>query len=474
MRIYIYTSIIGLMFMVLGCSDWLNVKPSDRVSEKSAFSTISGFKQALNGIYVELNQTDLYGRTLTVEFVEILAQRYAINEEATVDKLLSEFEYGGSDAKSRASAIWAKAYNLIANTNLLVRNCDVNRAVLPDDYYHIVKGEALALRAMLHFDLFRLFGPVYGVDSTLKSIPYYTDFALDVNPSLAGDEFIQQVINDLVDAEEYLKDYDPIITYGPKGDHLDNFKCDRNLRLNYYAVQALLSRVYLYRGNNVKALEYAKKVIEVQKRWFPWVKTLDILSGSENPDRMFSTEILFALQNLKRSSIFSSLFDANNLKLNSLLPMRDDVVGNMFDDEKQDYRYSTWFTSGTVDLGGVNYKVFNKYQGKDSLFSQMIPMIRVSEVFLIAAETEERSSDGVVYFNELRNNRGLNSVSNSSLSWRLEEEWRREFIGEGQLFFYYKRNMQTSVMSAYNLYETTSVVLKNYVIPIPEGELKYN
>lgn len=474
MRKYIYTSMIGVMFMLQGCSDWLNVKPSDRVSEENAFSTISGFKQALNGIYVELNQTDLYGRALTVEFVEILAQRYAINEEATANKLLVEFEYGGSDAKSRASAIWSKAYNLIANTNLLVKNCDVNRAVLSDDYYHIVKGEALALRAMLHFDLFRLFGPVYGVDSTLTSIPYYTDFVLDVNSSLIGSKYIQQVINDLLEAEEYLKDYDPIITYGPKGDRLDNFKSDRNLRLNYYAVQALLARVYLYKGDNLKALEYAKRVIEVQKRWFPWVKPLDILAGSENPDRMFSTEILFALQNLNRSSIFSSLFDASNLKINSLLPMRDDVVGYMFDDEKQDYRYSTWFASGTVDLGGVNYKTFNKYQGKDSLLSQMIPMLRVSEVFLIAAETEESSSDGIVYFNELRNNRGLNNVSSSSLSWRLEEEWRREFIGEGQLFFYYKRNMQTSVMSAYNLYGTTSVVLKNYVMPIPDGELKYN
>ena len=238
MRNYIYTSIIGLMFMIQGCSDWLNVKPSDRVSEENAFSTISGFKQALNGIYVELNQSDLYGRALTAEFVEILAQRYAINEEATANLLLSKYEYGGSDAKSRASAIWAKAYNLIANTNLLVKNCDVNRSVLPDDYYHIVKGEALALRAMLHFDLFRLFGPVYGKDSTVTSIPYYKEFVLDVKPSLLGNEFIQQVIDDLSEAEENLQEYDPVITFGPKGDRLDNFKSDRNLRLNYYAVQA--------------------------------------------------------------------------------------------------------------------------------------------------------------------------------------------------------------------------------------------
>ena len=197
MRNYIYTSVIGLMLVFQGCSDWLNVKPSDRISEENAFSTISGFKQALNGIYVELNQADLYGRALTVELVEILAQRYAINEEASGNYLLSQYNYAGSDAKGRISSVWSVAYNLIANANLLIKNCDVNRSVLPDDYYHIIKGEALALRAMLHFDLFRLFGPVYGNDSTLVSIPYYKEFVLNVNTSLIGTEFIHCVIDDL-------------------------------------------------------------------------------------------------------------------------------------------------------------------------------------------------------------------------------------------------------------------------------------
>lgn len=474
MRNYIYTSVIGLMLVFQGCSDWLNVKPSDRISEENAFSTISGFKQALNGIYVELNQADLYGRALTVELVEILAQRYAINEEASGNYLLSQYNYAGSDAKGRISSVWSVAYNLIANANLLIKNCDVNRTVLPDDYYHVIKGEALALRAMLHFDLFRLFGPVYGNDSTLVSIPYYKEFVLNVNTSLIGTEFIQCVIDDLLAAEENLLDYDPIISNGVSGDRLDNFMTNRNLRLNYYAVQALLARVYLYRGNNSEALEYAKKVIEIQEKWFPWVKAFDVISGSENPNRVFSTEILFALQNLNQSGIFSSLFDANNLKLSSLLPMREDVVLSVFDDEKQDYRYLSHFATSTVDLGGVNYRSFTKYQGKDSLFAQMIPMIRMSEVYFIAAEAEESSVDGINYLNKVRNSRGLEGVRSSWLSSTLTEEWRKEFIGEGQLFFYYKRKKLTSVKSAYEQYGTTSVSLKSYVFPIPDGESKYN
>ena len=54
-RILIYLCIL-LTGIGWSCSDWLDVKPSDRISEENAFSSIAGFKNALNGIYVELNQ----------------------------------------------------------------------------------------------------------------------------------------------------------------------------------------------------------------------------------------------------------------------------------------------------------------------------------------------------------------------------------------------------------------------------------
>ena len=93
MRKCIYIILTVLAFTLYGCSDWLDVKPSDRVSEENAFSTLSGFKKALNGVYVELNQNELYGRSLTCEFVEILAQRYAIDQEASGIYLLTQYNY---------------------------------------------------------------------------------------------------------------------------------------------------------------------------------------------------------------------------------------------------------------------------------------------------------------------------------------------------------------------------------------------
>ena len=66
------------------------------MAEESAFSTIAGFKQALNGVYVDLNATELYGQTLTCEMLEILAQRYNINQENKEWSAFMTYDFAGS------------------------------------------------------------------------------------------------------------------------------------------------------------------------------------------------------------------------------------------------------------------------------------------------------------------------------------------------------------------------------------------
>ena len=143
------------------CSNWLDIKPSDRISEENNFSDLAGFKKALNGVYIELNNPDLYGKNLSCEFIEILAQRYAVGDENKSNKELMKFSYNGSAGRGKSTSIWGTAYKLIANANLILKNVEQHRDVLVGEYYNLVKGETLALRALLHFDLFRLFGPVY-------------------------------------------------------------------------------------------------------------------------------------------------------------------------------------------------------------------------------------------------------------------------------------------------------------------------
>ena len=70
--------------------------------------------------------------------------------------------------------------------------------------------------------------------------------------------------------------------------------------MNYYALK-LLARAYLYVDNKEEALKAAKEVIEVQERLFPWIDPASLSTSSENLDHMFSTELVFALQNVNQT-----------------------------------------------------------------------------------------------------------------------------------------------------------------------------
>lgn len=472
MKKNIIISILTIVSICFGCSDWLSLEPSDRISEKNNYSEITGFKKALNGIYIELNRSNLYGRSLSCEFIEILAQRYNIDEDSKTNKELMLFNYGGAGVKGRISSIWESAYSLIANINTLLKNCEEHKEAISEEYYNIIKGEALGLRALLHFDLFRLFGPLYDANSKTKTIPYYKSFNFNVAESVTSSEYMNNVITDLLEADKLLRN-DPIIKKGVSGDFKDIFLQYRNLRLNSYGVKSILSRAYLYIGDTEKSYEFAKSVIDIQAEKFPWVMPMK-LTGGKDMDRIFHTEIIFATQNLDRHELFTRLFDGQNLKPQTLLAPKEGVTNKVFEHIKTDYRYVSSLNN-SMEIQGVQYKIFNKYQGKDSLFNQMIPLIRVSELYLIAAETAPTNEEKLTYFNTLRNNRGLTSVKKiRDVQKGIPKEWVKEFYGEGQLFFYYKRTKTDKIQSATSEYGTVQMDLRNYVLPIPEGEVKYN
>ncbi|WP_301385786.1 RagB/SusD family nutrient uptake outer membrane protein [uncultured Duncaniella sp.] len=482
MKIKLSYILVMLGALCASCSDFLDVQPSDRISEGQNFSTVAGFKQALNGIYIDLNASELYGRTLSCEFIEIMAQRYDVGQDNKAALEIMQLDFSGSSALSRLESMWGKAYNLIANTNLIIRNCEEARDVLPDEYYHIIKGEAYALRAYLHFDMFRLFGTSYTPEESTTALPYYTEFQLDVNPRLSSLEFMEKVLEDLAVAEEELKN-DPIVTYGTSGNPKDVFLKYRNLRLNLYAVYGLMARCYYYIHDDENAYAYSKKVVDLQERYFPWINPIALTRASV--DRVFSSELLFSLQNLQRDNLFTSLFDANNLKTSTLLAPRDNVVEQIFEGSQSasDYRVKASFKN-SVELGGMTYRMFNKYQGADSLYSQMIPMIRVSEAYLILAETGPDDEERMRRFNEFRNARGLKGITNirelnnpTDKYYSLYKEWVKEFYGEGQLFFWYKRNKCSAMRSAtdqYDDYPFRVSPLSKYTLPIPNGESQYN
>lgn len=483
MKLQRYLFFILCLLGLNSCSKWIDVKPTDRLAEDVLFKDKEGFVKAINGVYSEMTNNALYGRFMTAGAVDVLSQYYYINTSSSGYYNYTMFDYTQGNTKFGFDAAWKKAYELIVNLNVIIDRCgDAPSNLLPEVYYGTVKGEALALRALLHFDMLRLFGPIWSESNkTLKSIPYTVGVKNEVTPLLSAEQVMKLIEEDLNQAVKLLEPTDPIITKGvlnfvnPIGRN-DLFY--RQYRLNYFAAKALLARTYLWKGDKVNAFKNALEVIQTAKingkDIFPFV-TGSSATSSDKPDRVFSTEVLFSLFKSERIRLYEDVFSAVQLPFNRLTFNNNDNnmarVDNLYDD-KNDYRYRIWENvnvAGKLTLANQKFKDHVDAPGR-----YMMPLIRLSEMYLIAAETATNFADAKTYFNNVRNSRNafsLNPSDEGQLKALIALEYRKEFIGEGQMFFYYKRNSATMIPNHAALVGEKSMSLTNYRVPLPESEI---
>ena len=467
------------MSVVCSCDAWLDVKPYDKMSQDELLSKEEGYMKLLNGIYIELNRDMLYGGALSVEMIEIMGGAYVVGTDNSVwgnYADLAVYEYGTDYWRARLNETWNKAYSLILNCNLLLENLETSSVDFSGDNYKILKGEALALRAMLHFDMLRLFGPVYSRNPDKSSIPYYETYSMVPNDILPASEVSSRILDDLHEARILLAN-DPIRTSGVSAsspsDGSSVFMRYRNLRLNYYAVTALLARSSLYFGDREAAYEYAVEVIRAADSGiFPFVDKSLVTGSPDDPDRIFSSEVLFALSHSQRNTIFKDYFDPSRIP-NYVFRMDNDLMNNVVygggaltGGNQDDYRYRVnWVATGAN-------RYFYKYSDmmdSGNIRNTMIPMIRLGEMYLIAAESRSDDiADGVAYINILRAARGVGKLQTLTREM-LQYEYIRELYGEGQLFFMYKRMFSTilfSSVSSSNPQPSDAV----FVVPLPSSE----
>lgn len=473
---------LSVLFSVLftSCSNWLDVKPYDKISEDELTSSQEGFEKLLNGIYIDLNTDALYGKTLSVEMIEMMGGAYAIGSDKTVwgnYQDLVNYDYTTDTWRSRLSSTWNKAYAMILNCNQILENIDSKSGLFTGNNYNVIKGEALALRAMLHFDMLRLFGPVYAKDSLRTAIPYYTRQTNAPQPILSARDVAAQIVADLTAARILLAN-DPIKTDGTMmsqatGGSTGNFCRYRALRLNVYAVDALLARVSLYTGNKSGAFAYATEVIRAADAGtFPFVDRSLVTGSPADPDRIFSSEVIFALSHASRGQLFDSYFDPAR-QPNVVLRMDNDLLTDIVyggaattGGYRDDYRYrACWKASGA---NSYFYKYADMADEGD-IRNTMIPMIRLGEMYLIAAESQsDVLADGLAYVNALRRNRGVTALAALTPDM-LKYEYIRELYGEGQLFYLYKR-LYCPIISSANANKNTQPSDKVFVVPLPDSE----
>ena len=463
----ILLSLILLGGICTGCDRFLDVQPKDQYTEKQLLATPGGYYTAMNGLYNNLTSNSLYGKNLSYELIDVISKRYAPLAKSTYLTSLNSWGYAEENVSKALESTWATAYTTILNCNVILENLATQQGILSPAETNLMKGELLALRAFLHFDMLRLFGPIYKEDPSAPSIPYNESVKIMNLPLLSADSIVHnKIMRDLDEAEKLLAK-DPVIPEGPMASALEDenevYLRYRQLRMNYYAVLALKARVYLYAGEKDKALQAAYKLLKDKtvSEWFPPVDPNKLLANNVGPDRVFSTEVLMGIYMKKRGDIYTYSFDAENAGNNFLQPRNSFVDGNLFAGETQDYRYqSQWAQATSI---GVTGHIFTKYKaiqdGDAKLFySSFMPLIRLSEMYYIAAECEPKVSDGNSWLNQIRTLRGLPEITitdENELMSKLRIEYLREFWGEGQIFFMYKR-LFVNILNTENGHNTST------------------
>lgn len=467
--------LLCMQVMLSSCNKWLDVKPEDKTLEEDMFGHETNINKALNAIYNKLASEDLYGQQLTKSTVDVMAQYYNSVAAKTngVNRYLdvANYNYKAIENQAYYDRIWTNGYKAILSVNNFLAGLETYDVPLTADKIAILKGESYGIRALMHFDLLRLFGPVYATDSQKEAIPYKVNTAVGVQPLLPASKVIEMVIKDLKTAESLLKN-DPIVLSGSNmttTSNIDGFYKNRNRRMNYYAILALQARVYLYQGDKTSAAAAAEKVITEASKWFVWKGEQDHLGA--DGDRIFSTEVIFGLDDLNmytsQKNLFESALDNNLLLAPSKAP---NVALDIYENNVQDFRYIANWEDLSASQGATRpySKLFVKYKDvdvKDKNWRNLQPMVRISELYFILAECKADLS----YLNTIGSRRGLEPLNPSAnLNNELLKAYRKEFLGEGQLFFYYKRTNQTTI-KGYNL-ANLSMNATKYVVPLPLSE----
>ncbi len=494
MKTIVKSLLIIFTFLIMcSCENWLEVNPKSQVKSSVLFETEQGYKDALIGSYLKMTDGGLYGKELTLGYLDVLAQQYQM---PTGNPYNNDAKYEYDKNKNKIGTIWSKTYNIIANINNILLNIEEGGDVMHPNVKNIIKGECLGLRAYLHFDLLRLFtwGNLANDKSSMSkmAIPYLEKYDKNIPEQRTVEEVLDLIKNDLKEAAELLNKFG---TYGVKPKPVDFELPDqskffdseqRSKRFNYFAVRATQARIALWEGDYSIGKGICEEIIKEKGNKFAWITSGNINVDPEEKDYTFSSEHIFALDIAKHYEKYvekhidpdyyntpisvqqnNDLFYLTKEKAESLFEVGDSY-GSIGD---SDYRYTE-----VLDRGSEKNFILKFHFEEGSKFYNNVPLIKISEIYLIAAECALKAENAdkgsaIDYLNTLRRNRNIvveleEELSIDDVDKEIFKEYRKEFLMEGVLFYYYKRTDKKVIPN-------TNTVMgdEQYVFPLPDIEV---
>ena len=493
-----------LTISISGCSKWLEATSSSQISGEQLFSSRAGFHEALSGVYLLMGSTSCYGMNYTWFVNELTAAPLALQNAA----LLVDFQnqrYTNVRTKPYIDDMWVSGYNIIANVNKILLELENHRDVVRDEMeYSLMRGELLAIRAYVHFDLMCMFGlPSWdGENASKLTVPYVTVYEKEPALQHSYAETAALLNADIDEAIELLA-VDPIRGNVPEdfneSINADGFWNKRTYHLNWYAVRAFKARVLLQQKEYAAAAKLSKEVLDevLEKEVVHWVDPSELVNtvdtDNEGRDWTFSCEHLFTLEIPDYYDVVKNWFFAFDSAHGNYLVLSDATVNDLYQ-SPYIIEEDGWITS-VGDIRGpalslvyspVGYRIYKYYSSNSAMYRNRQPMVRIAELCYICAEAAIRNDDlatAADYVNMVNAHRGMedkvspdNSVDlRSSPLYFLWKEYVKEFICEGRLFTFRKR-CERSLIPTSTGSSSEELIPKKFdalVYPYPTEETSY-
>ncbi len=523
MKTRIILLLFAAAFFLSACESWLDLKPVTQATEEEIFSSAEGYRSTLNGLYKNMGKSSLYGMNLSFAMLDGFSQQYDLSAENNSNdefQAYGDLNYGQTQVAGRIEETWLAAYNVVANANNLIQN--LLEKTTPELFEfgeverNMILGEAYACRALMHFDMLRMFAPAPISDDGANYIPYVEQYPNIQPAGISVKECINKVIIDLERARELVYDFDtsalamnavctgdarfynefPSFTeLANQPDALGSFFKGRGYRLNYYSMTALLARAYQYAERYDDAFKAADEVLKFKYEASQWDKftfyefsTTGIMVGSDNSVSTFEGKsnlrlvdnLIFAVYNEKAYDELGLdiyfMKESEGMKGQYFVVRTDDIFESSkgVDESANDIRYTKmiFLANDKQPLSGKWF--YHEDEAKRKKNVTILPVIRATEMQYIMAECYARQgnwTEAAKILNEIRQARGCyNDVSFNTWEDFVKElvsDARREWISEGQLFYLYKRlnaevDFGKGVKRAFKRQEA--------IIPMPESQ----
>ena len=469
-KVFAYIFIGILAVSTVSCSKFLEKGPILSQSTDLTLSTYDGLSKSVIGAYAPLASDSWYGGDRVLES-EMRSGNGIKDASHNSNRYSTQMNWNYSP--DATSDLWSTAYITISRVNNVIDNLEGKDkdGVTAQDLANL-KAECLFIRALAHFDLVTLFAQPYSYATSAAAnekaklgVPYvyHTDPEGKPARESVADTYAK-VVADLLEAEKII---DPEYTRSGVG--------SEKAVASIYAIQALLSRVYLYMGKWQEAADYATKVIE-----------------SNQFDLYTTSNYTSSWNGVKGGSevIFEAFVDINNrsntgcpymtypegsygdcIASPALVALYEDgdVRKEMFRDDKAHTPGLLWTTKYTGK--GVGQPEANN-----------VPVLRLSEMYLNRAEALVKGASianatAVGDLTTITSNRGASAYAAAGME-AVKAERRKELAWEGHYFFDLARWNDSVVRPAsWNLnpdYQNIPFPSYRWALPIPKGELEVN